>query len=130
MTNLVKASNGIIPARAGFTTAATALPPSRRDHPRTRGVYLRRRQAPGLPHRDHPLTRGVYTRLMISMETTSGSSPHARGLLPGALRAHDDPGIIPARAGFTILTNSGAVIGDGEGSSPHARGLRQRGSTP
>ena len=32
---------------------------------------------------------------------SNGSSPLARGLLPGVVVEVDDPGIIPARAGFT-----------------------------
>ena len=52
---------GIIPARAGFTCISTFAPPSLRDHPRSRGVYL-------------PRSRGVPTHW--------GSSPLARGLLP------------------------------------------------
>ena len=71
---------GIIPARAGFTSIIPARVHSRRDHPRSRGVY---RGASG------------------SRRQPWGSSPLARGLLrrrPGALEA---TGIIPARAGFT-----------------------------
>ena len=71
---------GIIPAHAGFTPARRWWCRRRRDHPRTRGVYMA----------DH--RRGG---------RASGSSPHTRGLRslyrgqPGRLR------IIPAHAGFT-----------------------------
>ena len=55
---------GIIPARAGFTSG-------------TRG--------PGPAGRDHPRTRGVYRSGGVGGVATDGSSPHARGLLSGAL---------------------------------------------
>ena len=70
----------IIPARAGFTRRQRRRHPTRRDHPRSRGVYLTRNE-------------------LIKM--LNGSSPLARGLqhLVRGLRIR--PGIIPARAGFT-----------------------------
>ena len=72
---------GIIPARAGFTSAAT--PPIVFDE-------------------DHPRSRGVYPKSPATSSVTDGSSPLARGL--PTYPAHDDRyhGIIPARAGFTI----------------------------
>ena len=73
--------NGIIPARAGFTTLRL------------------------LPHsapQDHPRSRGVYTTIRSRLEEFTGSSPLARGLLsPGGFRL-EAGGIIPARAGFTF----------------------------
>ena len=115
----------IIPARAGFTDRA---PAPRRDSP------------------DHPRSRGVYSLVQPAPERIQGSSPLARGLpwriWPGCSRL----GIIPARAGFTRLsqwshevppdhprsrgvyylwTDAGQV---GAGSSPLARGLHP--STP
>ena len=72
---------GIIPARAGFTIRPGRSPPTRADHPRSRGVY-----APA------PITHGALP----------GSSPLARGLrLPSAGTNRND-WIIPARAGFTV----------------------------
>ena len=71
---------GIIPARAGFTPIRTAGPPITRDHPRSRGVYLRRAHS-GAPDR--------------------GSSPLARGLLVVCQERVEGRRIIPARAGFT-----------------------------
>ena len=70
----------IIPARAGFTLGVQLTDIRRRDHPRSRGVY--------------PCVRGL-------QHGVSGSSPLARGLLLGPLRARFGLGIIPARAGFT-----------------------------
>ena len=111
----------IIPARAGFTDRA---PAPRRDSP------------------DHPRSRGVYSLVQPAPERIQGSSPLARGLpwriWPGCSRL----GIIPARAGFTRLSQwSHEVPPDhprsrgvyylwtdagqfGAGSSPLARGLQ------
>ena len=70
----------IIPARAGFTIRVRRPNRAGRDHPRSRGVYL------NLENRD---------------ESTSGSSPLARGLLDGGDVVVCLSRIIPARAGFT-----------------------------
>ena len=70
----------IIPARAGFTRAASWPRKGAADHPRSRGVY------------SHPA---------ITFPVSGGSSPLARGLrgrAPGVLVLRR---IIPARAGFT-----------------------------
>ena len=71
---------GIIPARAGFTHGRPDRPPHPPDHPRSRGVYMR--VPDGVPG-------------------GGGSSPLARGLLPGEADEEDAARIIPARAGFT-----------------------------
>ena len=79
---LVGHGRGIIPARAGFTLDTVPSVLERGDHPRSRGVYTQRiRDAAG----------------------EGGSSPLARGLqtVPGIDRVL--AGIIPARAGFTLL---------------------------
>ena len=70
----------IIPARAGFTRGRSSRPAGGPDHPRSRGVYIRR-------------MRTAFGKV--------GSSPLARGLR--RRRPHLPPrsGIIPARAGFT-----------------------------
>ena len=112
--------DGIIPARAGFTTKNFNLPIYLKDHPRSRGVYQMR-----------------YMMCLLSQ----GSSPLARGLLL-ARRQFDAIGrIIPARAGFTIIASTvdlelpdhprsrgvyGPCVAFGAGvagSSPLARGL-------
>ena len=92
----------IIPARAGFTTASPPRTGTRRDHPRSRGVYLWQ-------------TEIQYNR--------TGSSPLARGLHSVRLGQPDRVGIIPARAGFTTCTSPPNQISSG--SSPLARGLRR-----
>ena len=111
---------GIIPARAGFTAWGSRSRRTRRDHPRSRGVY------------------SDETRKGITM---TGSSPLARGLrLTRGHPAHPR-GIIPARAGFTLASHVGATrhrdhprsrgvycgprpsAASSAGSSPLARGL-------
>ena len=111
----------IIPARAGFTLQqSTALHP-RRDHPRSRGVYL---------------------QVIPQQSMEPGSSPLARGLRLAAAALWSPRGIIPARAGFTlphccaytpwadhprsrgVYWLDEAARLDAQGSSPLARGLR------
>ena len=112
--------NGIIPARAGFTFQRFVERPSRRDHPRSRGVYKSYTIDPngtvgssplarGLPdppleiirRGDHPRSRGVYERCPAGVVADPGSSPLARGLQVVHDRPERDGRIIPARAGFT-----------------------------
>ena len=118
---------GIIPARAGFTSAPRSSLKCRPDHPRSRGVYPSSAMARRRPW---------------------GSSPLARGLLRRPLDEERVAGIIPARAGFTAALH-GECFQEGDhprsrgvyletipmmsvhaGSSPLARGLRSRRSTP
>ena len=77
----------IIPARAGFTPAERNEIVDAEDHPRSRGVYGE-----------------VVGNAVVGV----GSSPLARGLRDHDLHGRFDPGIIPARAGFT-----------GRGEDPH-----------
>ena len=89
----------IIPARAGFTAPLWCWGSLSRDHPRSRGVYPRRRR----PRRPRP-----------------GSSPLARGL---RVTFHGRPGIlriIPARAGFTIRASSLSYL---KRDHPRSRGV-------
>ena len=114
----------IIPARAGFTRTPSTIAVFPRDHPRSRGVYP-----------------SLYTRVLGDL----GSSPLARGLHVWREFVAATPGIIPARAGFTLsplgpLTrpadhprSRGVYADEGggdyvfSGSSPLARGLRAAG---
>ena len=73
---------GIIPARAGFTHRDGDLVAVQGDHPRSRGVY-------GAPS--------------PTLCADRGSSPLARGLPAFFLGGIWEKGIIPARAGFTVL---------------------------
>ena len=113
-------SFGIIPARAGFTLHSRTTRPSIRDHPRSRGVYL---------------------KVSERAKSIRGSSPLARGLLEADARLLASRGIIPARAGFTrsglrqsrlqwdhprsrgVYTFAGDMTPADTGSSPLARGL-------
>ena len=81
--SIVDTSDRIIPARAGFTPARPSTAPPKRDHPRSRGVYI------------VPFTMSSATR---------GSSPLARGLPREIDAKYGLDGIIPARAGFTVRT--------------------------
>ena len=73
---------GIIPARAGFTIC------------RFRGRHIRR---------DHPRACGVYAQKLSNECTRAGSSPRVRGLHSHICLLLVGGGIIPARAGFTII---------------------------
>jgi len=113
-------AGGIIPARAGFTG---------------------RRRHSGSPSMDHPRSRGVYVMVGSGDSAGAGSSPLARGLLPGAGTRRSGTRIIPARAGFTLVvggwwlvvgdhprsrgvyTASASAVTPISGSSPLARGL-------
>ena len=110
----------IIPARAGFTLGHCSLFLTPEDHPRSRGVYARRRRTPARLRGSSPLARGL-------------PRPHP----PGGRQ----PGIIPARAGFTaaspapnhvardhprsrgVYAVAVAACSRRGGSSPLARGL-------
>ena len=98
------AGQRIIPARAGFTRRARRGPPHRRDHPRSRGVYVD--SSTCSPHE-------------------SGSSPLARGLQVGDGVGVVEPGIIPARAGFTQRRWGTHPAGR---DHPRSRGVYYRGS--
>ena len=113
----------IIPARAGFTGLCRCLCWSRRDHPRSRGVYR--------AHHHH-------------QHRPAGSSPLARGLRQPQAGPRSSRRIIPARAGFTqpspgcshhrsdhprsrgVYELQAGLSLAVSGSSPLARGLRAR----
>ena len=101
----VLAPTGIIPACAGFTAGG---------------------QRGGHAAGDHPRMRGVYSRRCCSCRVCCGSSPHARGLLLAAGGPPEATGIIPACAGFTILT---VLSAGGGGDHPRMRGVYPR-ATP
>ena len=90
---------GIIPARAGFTCYGGRDSPSRKDHPRSRGVYVLGR---------------------LRRRKVGGSSPLARGLLDAVDAVLPGPGIIPARAGFTRRQGS---QGPERPDHPRSRGV-------
>ena len=76
------AGGRIIPARAGSTAEVA-------EEDRLSG--------------DHPRSRGVYTMTASVSSIFAGSSPLARGLRPRGDLLADLDGIIPARAGSTLL---------------------------
>ena len=96
----------IIPARAGFTRASPSSPPTRRDHPRSRGVY---------GYRVEDLTG------------KGGSSPLARGLRDSRQRPPPQRRIIPARAGFTRSCPGSSIR---RGDHPRSRGVYDHGDQP
>ena len=95
----VRVCSRIIPARAGFTAPSPASPSRCGDHPRSRGVY------------------GV---LAGTRPWGVGSSPLARGLQAPGLRRRRPAGIIPARAGFTLISG---MLGPGLTDHPRSRGV-------
>ena len=111
----LEARGRIIPARAGFT-------------------HLRRRATDDLP--DHPHSRGVYAEYYKSSDGKVGSSPLARGLREGRFPDDGSPGIIPARAGFTLKSDHGYPAftdhprSRGVYRPPRTAGRRFSGSSP
>ena len=69
---------------------------------------------------DHPRSRGVYRYPPLVALPERGSSPLARGLLPGPLQRLHPLRIIPARAGFTAAGNRYPTK---EGDHPRSRGV-------
>ena len=90
---------GIIPARAGFTG----------------GLIPATTSAP-----DHPRSRGVYAQTLLTVRSSPGSSPLARGLQDARLAGVELPRIIPARAGFTA---PGGLPGGSGRDHPRSRGV-------
>ena len=139
--HLRNAELGIIPARAGFTPPPSGSGRRRGDHPRSRGVYpgaddrlvgghrIIPARAGFTPPRlcgmmwsaDHPRSRGVYGGRRRPLPLRWGSSPLARGLLFDGPSCRPLQRIIPARAGFTMI--SATRRPENCGSSPLARGL-------
>ena len=70
--------------------------------------------------RDHPRSRGVYTDLGAWKHEGDGSSPLARGLPDLLASIHALPGIIPARAGFTLSPMMRIICGK---DHPRSRGV-------
>ena len=73
---------------------------------------------------DHPRSRGVYSQPDDKGTNAWGSSPLARGLLVGRFCCFPLCGIIPARAGFTLLR---AAPGGSTPDHPRSRGVYQTG---
>ena len=95
--------SGIIPARAGFTPGGGS---------------------PGAGSGDHPRSRGVYSEGDGVVRNGEGSSPLARGLLAQDEEGPLVGGIIPARAGFTLLRQIGERAST---DHPRSRGVYPQG---
>ena len=70
--------------------------------------------------KDHPRSRGVYGNGAVIAGRLDGSSPLARGLLRFCGRLPDGSGIIPARAGFTNDFKSKVITAQ---DHPRSRGV-------
>ena len=134
---------GIIPARAGFTSAragdivcwggssplARGLPPGGVDPVQpwriipARAGFTPAPRPSGPPSADHPRSRGVYFRDGGRAGWRTGSSPLARGLRPLQGPRGRRPRIIPARAGFTSPGTSARVE---RSDHPRSRGVYRR----
>ena len=107
---------GIIPARAGFTTGPPRPIGAAGDHPRSRGVYRRRRP------RRRPRPRIIPARAGFTDDEDSTCAclpdhPRSRGVYAvDFVVAGKGMGIIPARAGFTPHAGD-----DGGGGVDHPR---------
>ena len=106
---------GLIPARAGKTCSRASSASALAAHPRSRGENM---------------------TLFIDVSFQGGSSPLARGKLPGSTAGYAQAGLIPARAGKTTQSHSGRSAAPAHprsrGENPDRRGLRDRagGSSP
>ena len=92
------ATFGLIPARAGNTDALGYEPWGVRAHPRSRGEHF---------------------RICFLRTSAQGSSPLARGTPNEPLKATSGMGLIPARAGNTVLC---VVFPTQDGAHPRSRG--------
>ncbi len=134
---------GIIPARAGSTSATSLVVMWLPDHPRSRGehpiVPVTKKALKGSSplargaHRvgvtitgdvkDHPRSRGEHMTVPIGNATEAGSSPLARGAHILINVPVDSLRIIPARAGSTELARAGATA---PWDHPRSRGEHQQ----
>ena len=116
---------GIIPARAGSTTACRTSRTSPRDHPRSRGEHPYWVGQRGPRRGDHPRSRGEHTLAPETRRPATGSSPLARGAPPALVRLGACQRIIPARAGSRTRARSAAA---GSWDHPRSRGEHVGGS--
>ena len=106
---------GLIPARAGKTMSPKSWPPTWRAHPRACGE-----NAPADRHKLREL----------------GSSPRVRGKLQAAIPDRARRGLIPARAGKTLVRRAAMRFAPahpracGENPPRSRQGRRRRGSSP
>ena len=116
-----RGGQGIIPARAGFTDGSACIEAFQRDHPRSRGVYVRAWRMCSSVTGSSPLARGLHRRQWVSIMGARiiparagftppdrrrrgrlGDHPRSRGVYGLFIGLYVSPRrIIPARAGFT-----------------------------
>ena len=89
------------------------------DHPRSRGVYSPSRKALRISVGSSPLARGLLNGAALEAEPM-GSSPLARGLQGDRVPVDECVGIIPARAGFTTISDR---LKYGREDHPRSRGV-------
>ena len=93
------------------------------DHPRSRGVYRRRRAKPRQGRGSSPLARGLRS-WKWSCSIRTGDHPRSRGVYgAGSGPVRSGRGIIPARAGFT---RSPAPTRSARPDHPRSRGVYSR----
>ena len=114
-------TDGIIPARAGFTRSHKRVCPMFRDHPRSRGVYIFAHGDPEVSVGSSPLARGLL-RIVVGLHKTDGIIPARAGFTPHVAGRAPDHGDHPRSRGVYFLPFKSLTIFSG--SSPLARGLR------
>ena len=125
----------LIPAHAGKTRRHLNRPRPARLIPAHAGK-TRNGVSPASQGWAHPRSRGENMTLFIDVSFQGGSSPLARGKLPGSTAGYAQAGLIPARAGKTTQSHSGRSAAPAHprsrGENPDRRGLRDRagGSSP
>jgi len=135
-------SMGLIPARAGRTLDDSCKPYEPRAHPRSRGADLLERVhdfpvsrliparagrtarswCHATPRTAHPRSRGADSLISARRSLRSGSSPLARGGRVDVSHWCLLGGLIPARAGRTIVS---VMDRDGRQAHPRSRGADQ-----
>ena len=114
----------IIPARAGFMTVTSTVPPRAADHPRSRGVYQAHVEHFSSPPGSSPLARGLSTPLTARARRI-GIIPARAGFMSSRHHAGDRGGDHPRSRGVYFMVGAFRMVG--RGSSPLARGLCDRG---
>ena len=138
---------GLIPARAGKTSAECGWPCGRGAHPRAcgenQGTSYKEKSMDGSSPRvrgkllghlyvtaeggAHPRACGENPEDVPSLEPVSGSSPRVRGKLLGHLYVTAEGGLIPARAGKTVVLSRACLRG---WAHPRACGENPPGPSP
>ena len=110
--------DGLIPAHAGKTVAASAGEVDYWAHPRSRGENWELKKT-RLFQGAHPRSRGENVSSSEGLAIQSGSSPLTRGKPHHPPRPANPCGLIPAHAGKTTLNRTGFRS---SGAHPRSRG--------